>query len=373
MTTTPAKTSKTSSTSSTGQQGSGGLEEYLAAMDAAGAPVLGHLVLYSIFDGNVTRDDLERWFAELDLDPKYIPPPLRAIDAFERVTGPDGSRMVGALDGQPLRMRRQRGKDAPQRRQATLMVRHVTRNNDEIVRHIVREVRDERQTKLSYVAKLGECVFHRDKDTGTDSVAGAGRLEISVDHAAIHQLPIAEQEQAAAMVAELVEDLQTKYEHRRRYMTGDRIRGMLRNYIEDLNAIRVRPTGGVYFVYREHTETLGALRELVTRCSEDSHLVRVPVPDHDEMREMVVDAWRSKTTEELQKLTRDIADAQHAARQSGNPVTAAAAQVLYRRFQQLKAATDEHSTQLAASLDEEDSALQLLNLQIAGLLTQATD
>jgi hypothetical protein len=52
---------------------------------------------------------------------------------------------------------------------------------------------------------------------------------------------------------------------------------VLRTYIEDLNAIRVRPTGGVYFVHRRHAGTLAALRELVRRFGARQPLVpRLP-------------------------------------------------------------------------------------------------
>lgn len=37
--------------------------------------LLGHMVLYSVFDGHVTRDDLARWFRELDLDEDLVPRP----------------------------------------------------------------------------------------------------------------------------------------------------------------------------------------------------------------------------------------------------------------------------------------------------------
>ncbi|HLL64505.1 MAG TPA: hypothetical protein VK453_02030 [Micromonosporaceae bacterium] len=40
--------------------------------------LVGHLVLYSVFDRHVTRDDLERWFAELQLDPQFVPAKLRS-------------------------------------------------------------------------------------------------------------------------------------------------------------------------------------------------------------------------------------------------------------------------------------------------------
>ncbi len=35
-------------------------------------------------------------------------------------------------------------------REATLMIRHVSRDNSQIVRHLVREVRDEEATRLTY-------------------------------------------------------------------------------------------------------------------------------------------------------------------------------------------------------------------------------
>ena len=112
------------------------------------APLLGHLVLYSIFEGRVTRDDLETWFRELDLDEDLLPPPLRQTDVFERVTGPDGVRVTYPLDdptatGPASRTNRRRRKELEP--SATLMVRHVRRDGEQIVRHVVREVRDEKR------------------------------------------------------------------------------------------------------------------------------------------------------------------------------------------------------------------------------------
>jgi hypothetical protein len=57
----------------------------------------------------------------------------------------------------------------------------------------------------------------------------------------------------------------------------------------------VRPTGGVYFVYRTHDATLSALRVLVSRFGEGSHLSRVPIPDQDEMREMVIASFTTRS------------------------------------------------------------------------------
>jgi hypothetical protein len=42
-----------------------GFAAYAAAMEQAGIPILGHVVLYSVYETRVTRDDLERWFRVL--------------------------------------------------------------------------------------------------------------------------------------------------------------------------------------------------------------------------------------------------------------------------------------------------------------------
>src|SRR5215831_5856624 len=56
------------------------LAGYLEAMEADDAPVLGHLVLYSVFGSRVTPDDMHRWFHELGLDQAFAPPRIRPAD-----------------------------------------------------------------------------------------------------------------------------------------------------------------------------------------------------------------------------------------------------------------------------------------------------
>jgi hypothetical protein len=338
------------------------LDTYAAALAGGDAPLLGHLVLYSVFDGAVTRDDLVRWFAELGLDPDLLPPPLRPVDAYERITGPDGVRYSYPLDDPTATGRdgrRKRRKPSELGRSAVLMVRPVRRDSDRIVRHIVREVRDEQRTKLRYDTRLGAVTFHRDHATAAD---GAGTLQVEPDHQAIAKLPEAEQ----ATVHEMIESLKTSYQRRCTYLTGDKLRALVRRYVEDLNAIKVRPTGGVYFVHRQYSPALAALRELVGRFGTGSHLVRVPLPDQEEMREMIVAAFTTKAKDDLDRLAKDIAVAQSTGR-SGD------LRRLYDRFAALQKATDEHAALLSTSLDDTAAALQLVKLQLGSLLATADE
>jgi hypothetical protein len=336
-----------------------GLDTYTASIDDSDSPLLGHLVLYSIFDGRVTPDELERWFIELGLDQAFLPGPIRPVGAFEKVTGPTGVRLTYPLDHAPAIGRRRRLSDGTSR-EATLMVRHVRRDAGQIVRHLVREVRDEQASRLSYDPRLAEIVFRR--DGAASATPGGGTLQVTPDHAAIWVLP----EDERLKVGAVLDQIHDSYRQHCTFLTGDRLRVIVRTYVEGLKAIRVRPTGAVYFVHRAHAGSLTQLRELVSRMGAGSHLVRVPLPDQEEMRQMVINAFTTKAKDDLNRLARDIADAQA----DGHP-TATDAQALYRRFRELQAATADHSQMLSTSLDDTTSALQLVNIQLAGLLAGA--
>jgi hypothetical protein len=148
-----------------------GLAGYLESMDADGTPLLGYMVLYSVFDSEVTPAQLQLWFTELGLDAAFLPGPICAVDAFEKVTGPSGIRHSYPLDDPAGSTRRRRNPQDGKGREATLMIRHVRRDKDQIVRHLVREVRDEASIRLSYDVRLAELTFRRDQAHATTLTA----------------------------------------------------------------------------------------------------------------------------------------------------------------------------------------------------------
>lgn len=344
-------------------QAAAAFETYNEAFGTGKAPLLGYLVLYSVYDGDVTQDQLTQWFTELQLDPFFCPPPVRPVDAYEKVTGPDGLRYSYILPlTDPAGVIAAGGKKtrAPGRgvvvRQATLMIRSVRRDGGEIVRHLVREERDADQNRLAYEPCLGAAIFRRDNDIDQ---AGAGDLQVEPVPAAINKLPNDERK----VVRHMLDHIAAEYRRRCDYISGDRLRALVRTYVESLNPIRVRPSGGVYFVHARHAEVLAGLRELVPRFGGESHFFRVPLPDADEMREMVIQAFTNKAADDLNRLSTDIVSAQHA-RADENTT-----RKLYERFAQLQAATNEHATLLSTTLDDTQAALQLVKVQLGSLLT----
>lgn len=229
------------------------------------------------------------------------------------------------------------------------------------MRHVVREVRDEQATTLTYDSKLGEALFRFDSAAQSD--AGAGALGVAPDNGAIGKLPEAEQ----GVVREMLGEIGTAFKYRCTFYSGDRLRAMIRDYVEDLGGIKVRPTGGVYFVHRQHADTLAALRTLVARFGEGSHFVRIPIPDQDEMREMIVTAFTTQTRDELNQLAGEAAAA---AREGASDHVV---QKLYRRFRDVQKLTVEHSELLSTSLDDTKAALDLVKLQLGALLATGDD
>jgi hypothetical protein len=104
------------------------------------------------------------------LDAAFAPGPIRPSDVFEKITGRSGIHATYPLGEKPTRAQRQGAKA----REATLMIRHVSRDKDKIARHLVREVRDEDATRLSYDAHLATCTFYRDPN----AKAAPGRTSV---------------------------------------------------------------------------------------------------------------------------------------------------------------------------------------------------
>jgi hypothetical protein len=141
-----------------------------------------------------------------------------------------------------------------------------------------------------------------------------------------------------------------------------------------MQGVLLRPTGGVYFIAREHEETLSALYELVRRFGErtrarrpeakrSSALRRLPLLDLEESRQMIEEEFTTATRTELERLSLDIVALRGAEEPDDEAIAALAG-----RFRELQAATARQSELLSTSLDDTQSALTIVNAQLASLL-----
>lgn len=321
---------------------------YLRALGEADG-VLGALAIYNVTGiDEVTVDDLRNWLSELELNESYLPGPVRPIDAFEKATS--RAKQSYPLGGVKRRDHNQTGQTV------TLMMRPVVRDETRIVRHLVRELVDHGNEELSYDVEIARCEFRRTVGHGADPGDGEMNIElVNTDCLDTGEQPVLE---------ELVAGITDEFENRRHFVSADRIRKLLRDYVED-ELVGVRIHNGVYFVHKAHLAALANLRELAARCG--AELTRVPLPDTSESREMVEGAFDSKISSDLKSLSRDLA------REQSDPKQYRVRR-LHQRYTSIKTSVEEHQRQMDSTRTELADNLALLEQQMTSLfMTPAHD
>lgn len=322
------------------------LNNYLRAMTGVDG-LLGNLVIYNVSGvDEVTLPALRGWFAELELDGAFLPGEPRPIDAYEKATS--GAKLQYPLG--PIAGKRKRNKTATGET-VTLMMRAIYRDETRIVRHLVRELADHDNEALSYEVKLAEAEFLRDTDPGQPD--GAGDMTLIPDDGEIDKLSDDER----TTIHDLLTQMQAAFEKRKQYVPADRLRKVLRDYVEQ-RCGGVRIHDGVYFVPSKHTPILASLRTLAAHFG--GEVTRVPLPDNAEQRQMVDGAFEAKARADLQSLARDMA------REQADP-KGYRVRLLHKRFLEVKKAAEEYQDTLDTQLTETEAGIALAEAQMGSL------
>jgi len=242
--------------------------------------VLGHLVLYTISNELISEDDLAKWFDTLALNPRMLPPPLNASDAFRKATSEVDKFEYILPDGLT----------------ATILIRSVKVDKEVIVRHMVREIRNAKRQRLSFntVAVLK---FFKAARRNHKTQAGSERILMTIE---TPDLVPGER----ATIQELVDKIDELYVLYADHHDGDKLRSTVRNYLLYLNAIEVK--SGTYFVHSTRTTELQKLSTLVSRFGGACQMHLIPIVALDGMRDMVVEAYRRESQEEMNTLVKDM-------------------------------------------------------------------
>jgi len=232
----------------------------VAVKNADMADTLGNLVWFSVSDLEILRADLTKLAQHSGLPEKYVPAPIRPTDAFRRATGEVGGVIKSV------------GEET-----TAIMVREVLSDEERVVRHLIKEVRDKKNVRLSY-DQVGAIEFDRQ----TESIIASAS-----DDAA----------RSAAVKAKMLFD---KY---RDFYGADHLRRMLKTVLDDCQAVGVRPSGGVYFVPRQYESTVKALSSLIKTLPGNSvELHLVPLVDAFEQREMIEEKLRGHVLRQVSQI-----------------------------------------------------------------------
>ena len=229
-------------------------QQNIVASKQEGENKIGSLFWYSIGNQLITRGDLKQKFDEANMDHKWLPNPIRISDAFRRATGEIQKKQKRVPTDDPTIL-------------LNFLIREVYYDHKKVQRNIVIEKVDKKGKSLEYNSTATIIEFN--KDDGAISITTNGSID--------------EGEQKAK---ELAYDAKALFETYSKNYDAQTLRIMVKNILDSMSPTAVRPNGGVYFVPRNHQDSLDTVVDLVNRL-ESSEAFSVPLFDTKSNRGMV--------------------------------------------------------------------------------------
>lgn len=311
---------------------------------------------------SVERNKLEDWFNELNLDTSYLPPAPLKINAFRRASTDVHGKYEYALDADQI---------------ATLEVVEIDANSEMIVRHLRRRSRN-RRTEVLTDAHVATLRFYRGGRTSQGKRPSAEHVKTEIHQVMkeygldgrrtdnVYQMTPLDLQNVENAIA----DFRARYNAYTDYLHTDMLRAVVRNYLvgraggagsrlPGLNAICVKPSGGVYFVHQSRRETVDALQELVGRLGPGCQLHQLPLIDTLDQRQMLTDAFEAEVVDDIRLLLGAIGEVNERAAKQNRGINAQTYGELYARYTELQQRTQEYTGKLGLAQDRADKALEL--------------
>jgi len=294
---------------------------------------LGRILWFSISDCKVTYSQLESAFRNAGIDEKHLPKEISPRDAFRRATKIAEAKRI-KLDSD---------------RYLNLLVREVKMSDDEIVRQLVREVVDSGNVRLEYLP-IANLKLENDKDFIAEPIIS--RYELYND------------ENMALLKVE------NEFDRCKDNYNGRHVRELVQNILSRCDPVAVRPSGGVYFVPEQYSQTVQGLSDMVRELSqysidsEKSRCYSLPVIDAHEHRVMVTESLEDQVKNESQSLVGEMAKML----KDGKTITQRTAEQYINRVKQLRTTVKKYEDMLNTEILGTQSAMDIAMQQARKLL-----
>lgn len=297
----------------------------------------------------VPEDVLPEWFDEFDLDPRYLPPRIKKVEVFRRVTTDFGKDEYALTDGRTVKLR----------------VQEIDYTPDFVLRHIMRDVIDKRK-QTAVTAHVATVKFFRaGRTSGAKRGGDVYKQEIlhTLTELGLDGKPTGRTFNLAAQERTRVETVLTKireaYDDRCINYHSDALRAVIRNYLVDLNAISVKPNGAVYFVHMSRQSTIDSLQKLVERIGQGCTFHQIPLLDTHEQRQMLTDAFQDEVQDDVRLLLADIAKHNEKAKKAAGKISPKKYAEFNSRLQNVMSRADEYTRVLGLAQGRSGAAIEL--------------
>ncbi len=236
----------------------------------------GSLIMYTIADCRVKKDELQQEFLRAGIDLKYLPRNIHPRDAYRRATKVAQVNRVPLEKGEYL----------------NLLVREVKMDQHEIIRKLVREVVNANNERLEY---LPIAKFRLTQD------------QLSAQYEDGVQLKDVELDK--------IEEVLEAYEENKKCYDGPNIANLIKNILHSCNPVSIRPTGGMTFIPEQFSDIVQSVDNFINRLNEysvsktfKSRAYTVPVVNTEKQRRMVEESLEDQVKAESESLVKEMAD-----------------------------------------------------------------
>ena len=290
--------------------------------DEKGSMYLGRLCWYTIPDNVApSRAEVEDAFDELGLPKEWLPLPIKGPDAFRRASAQLERKNI----------------ELDENTHANLLVREVVCDKRGIERHLIWEVRDAQERRLSY-QKVAAVRYDRDYESAT------AEAEIW----------------APAVAQEACDAFGGLYSFCQEHYDGGAVRKTVARMVYNLMAVAVRPSGAVYFVPEKRASELAKVGGFVKALG--AEYFEVPVMDAADTKDMVLRNLKESVGQAISSLADTLKDPK---------VSKGAISVCLSETKHLIEQVNEYKSLLQMNLADLSSKLELLKLQALSLVDKA--
>lgn len=254
---------------------------------------LGSILYYTVAGGRgedtggvkVHAAVLREWFEELGISERFLPPTIKKIDAFRNAAS-------------KTRFEYDMPDTEPGSQVAELSIREVKSDSEQVVRHVIRIVRDRDHEQLS-LDHMATIKFIR----GGRTARGKRSTGDHVKWQKLSRVKGVESEHVLNLIDQFLE----RYDDLSEHLHAPALRGVVRRILASYQAVAMKSSAGLYFVHRNQWPNIDKLATFIARIGPHCQLESMPLLDTAGWQASVKEALESEVVEECDKLLQDIA------------------------------------------------------------------
>jgi ElaB/YqjD/DUF883 family membrane-anchored ribosome-binding protein len=296
---------------------------------------LGRLCWYSIPDSvNITRDAFVAKLDECGVPFGKTIPEIRAVDVFKRGCTSAETNKYLPDDTERAAL------DLPDVSYINYMFRNSGQDKDKVYRSLIREVVDAAGHKLAYT-EIATLTYDRTTQAIVTTVNSTPFLD--VERAVIRKVT-------------------DYFAHEGKRITPYSIREFVRKGLEwDIHAIKVRPSGGIYFTQEDFSVVVTALETAINDIGGSFHTL--PLLDDSKQRLMLKKAFEDESLDDINAMLAEITEVF----KSGKQISEDRYADFRLRYNALSKKVVEYSNVLDEAMETTASYLEIADAQIEAL------